>query len=347
MSDALDSSHDESSALSEDDATVFTASDSGNGTPDLAGSTMTYEDESYEDLSDDDSPMQPSPEETRPHYFVGAPHIYVAPYHNGRYALALGVDRLRPTLLEEPQESDRSQPGPDAPVGWPEWLAPEEIYGLEQMYSPYPHLVLPHSGYGMPRTHRSSKRTVEEAERQPQPLPVTDEDEPGMEAVWPAAFGGELYRICLCPITGGVMRDPVVAADGHTYERAALMKWFRTCRRRQCQLTGLPNGTLTSPMTGETMGPNWFPNHSLRQLLSSVLDLHKKEKEKEKEKEREREREREKEKERRQTLPDVREKDKSRRDLPSRRGDENFEGRTPEPRPLSRSGSVVILPPLR
>src|ERR1700722_10475272 len=31
----------------------------------------------------------------------------------------------------------------------------------------------------------------------------------------------------LCPITGEVMEDPVIAADGHSYERAAIEKWFR------------------------------------------------------------------------------------------------------------------------
>lgn len=30
-----------------------------------------------------------------------------------------------------------------------------------------------------------------------------------------------------CPITGLPMRDPVVAADGHSYERKAIMRWFK------------------------------------------------------------------------------------------------------------------------
>lgn len=29
-----------------------------------------------------------------------------------------------------------------------------------------------------------------------------------------------------CPITHRVMRDPVVAADGHCYERSAISAWF-------------------------------------------------------------------------------------------------------------------------
>jgi len=33
-------------------------------------------------------------------------------------------------------------------------------------------------------------------------------------------------RELVCPITQEVLQDPVVAEDGHTYERSALMKWF-------------------------------------------------------------------------------------------------------------------------
>lgn len=43
----------------------------------------------------------------------------------------------------------------------------------------------------------------------------------------------------LCPITHSLMRDPVVAADGQTYERLAIERWFA---QRQ-----------TSPLTGETL----------------------------------------------------------------------------------------------
>ena len=33
-------------------------------------------------------------------------------------------------------------------------------------------------------------------------------------------------RELVCPITQEVLQDPVVAEDGHTYERSALMRWF-------------------------------------------------------------------------------------------------------------------------
>ncbi|RZI45519.1 U-box domain-containing protein [Candidatus Finniella inopinata] len=45
---------------------------------------------------------------------------------------------------------------------------------------------------------------------------------------------------CLCPITSKVMRDPVVASDGHTYERAAIVKLIGSSRDPKSPLTGLP-----------------------------------------------------------------------------------------------------------
>ena len=60
-----------------------------------------------------------------------------------------------------------------------------------------------------------------------------------------------------CPISLEVMRDPVIAADGHSYERASIEQWLRT--RRTSPLTGqpLPNQTL-------------IPNHRLRAMIEDV-----------------------------------------------------------------------------
>ena len=60
----------------------------------------------------------------------------------------------------------------------------------------------------------------------------------------------------ICSITGEIMEDPVVAADGHTYERSSIMQWF--------------DKNLTSPMTNEAMTTKMlFPNHALK---SQILD---------------------------------------------------------------------------
>ncbi|KAL7529870.1 hypothetical protein ACHAXR_007027 [Thalassiosira sp. AJA248-18] len=57
-----------------------------------------------------------------------------------------------------------------------------------------------------------------------------------------------------CPITGLPMVEPVVASDGHTYERYAIARWLQTSNR--------------SPLTGEVLAhPELVPNYL---LLSSL-----------------------------------------------------------------------------
>ena len=57
----------------------------------------------------------------------------------------------------------------------------------------------------------------------------------------------------LCPITHSLFRDPVLAADGHTYEREAITDWLRTSRR--------------SPMTREPISLDGLkPNRVVKQM---------------------------------------------------------------------------------
>ncbi|EOD08846.1 hypothetical protein EMIHUDRAFT_68076, partial [Emiliania huxleyi CCMP1516] len=58
----------------------------------------------------------------------------------------------------------------------------------------------------------------------------------------------------ICPITTELMSDPVMAADGHSYERSAIERWLAT--------------KSTSPMTGETLVHSFLaPNHTLRRQI--------------------------------------------------------------------------------
>lgn len=60
-----------------------------------------------------------------------------------------------------------------------------------------------------------------------------------------------------CPITGEPMLDPVVAADGHTYERAAIARWLQASDK--------------SPLTGGILAhKELVPNYM---LLSSLQEL--------------------------------------------------------------------------
>jgi hypothetical protein len=46
---------------------------------------------------------------------------------------------------------------------------------------------------------------------------------------WVTAFrqdSNEQLDEIICPITLKIMTDPVIAADGHTYERSAISEWI-------------------------------------------------------------------------------------------------------------------------
>ena len=61
----------------------------------------------------------------------------------------------------------------------------------------------------------------------------------------------------LCPITHEIMREPVVAADGYSYEKNAILTW-------------IGNGNTTSPMTNEPLPDlKVIPNRTLSLLIQS------------------------------------------------------------------------------
>lgn len=62
----------------------------------------------------------------------------------------------------------------------------------------------------------------------------------------------------ICPITYELMREPVVASDGHTYEKHAIEKWLKT--------------NFTSPRSGEPMDPILIPNINLKKLIQDIIN---------------------------------------------------------------------------
>lgn len=91
----------------------------------------------------------------------------------------------------------------------------------------------------------------------PPKLPVVDEDR--LQHVWP--LGAESFSTFTCPITHSVMTDPVVAADGYSYERDAIAKWFQTSN--------------ISPVTGENLHSRTalVPNQAVRTLIKTMIDM--------------------------------------------------------------------------
>ncbi|KAM6942529.1 WD repeat, SAM and U-box domain-containing protein 1 [Xenentodon cancila] len=66
----------------------------------------------------------------------------------------------------------------------------------------------------------------------------------------------------LCPITRELMREPVIAADGYSYEREAIEGWIHT-RNRSSPMTNLP--LLTTLLT---------PNHTLKMAIGRWKTSH-------------------------------------------------------------------------
>ncbi len=62
----------------------------------------------------------------------------------------------------------------------------------------------------------------------------------------------------ICPITYELMREPVVASDGHTYEKNAIEKWLKTSH--------------TSPRNGETIDGTIIPNYNLKKLIQDIIN---------------------------------------------------------------------------
>jgi len=63
----------------------------------------------------------------------------------------------------------------------------------------------------------------------------------------------------MCPITCEMMVDPVIASDGHTYERTAIKRWFQQ--------------KLTSPKTNLTLNSDLLvPNGVLRNQINTFIE---------------------------------------------------------------------------
>ena len=65
---------------------------------------------------------------------------------------------------------------------------------------------------------------------------------------------GSIPSEMICPITGEMMKNPVICEDGFSYEKSAIEKWFKT-------------GSDRSPMTNKRLDSlKLIPNHTLRKL---------------------------------------------------------------------------------
>ena len=76
---------------------------------------------------------------------------------------------------------------------------------------------------------------------------------------------------CVCPINQSVMNDPVMASDGHTYERDAIQKHIR--------LKLAEGADANSPLTGELLAHhNVTTNHTHKKSIEEEIERRIKEK---------------------------------------------------------------------
>ena len=73
-------------------------------------------------------------------------------------------------------------------------------------------------------------------------------------------------RRSTCPISFGIIFAPVIAMDGHSYERAAIEEWIETRLQK-----GQP---ITSPFTNQPMARTLIPNLALRNLIRAYCEEH-------------------------------------------------------------------------
>jgi len=79
----------------------------------------------------------------------------------------------------------------------------------------------------------------------------------GAEIVGNNTGDNDSIRGFMCPISLSIMNDPVIAADGHSYERSAITTWISA-----------RNGVVLSPLTNlPLVHNNLVPNHSLKFLI--------------------------------------------------------------------------------
>ena len=67
-----------------------------------------------------------------------------------------------------------------------------------------------------------------------------------------------------CPITYVLFEDPVVADDGRTYSRQAILDWFKDCRRRQVP--------ITSPLTRVEMSERLVDNFDMKRAVEEYIE---------------------------------------------------------------------------
>ena len=82
-------------------------------------------------------------------------------------------------------------------------------------------------------------------------------------AMLPSRQRSALKDVLQCPISQQFMADPVIAADGHTYERSSIESWFRS--------KGKPVSPIThTDLANDKVIENWAVRKILQDFSAAL-----------------------------------------------------------------------------
>ena len=109
-----------------------------------------------------------------------------------------------------------------------------------------------------PEFEERMRRVVELEQRAREMLPFSGAACAPRGEAPPRSDAASYPQWAVCPITLSAFVDPVIAQDGHTYERAAICKWLDAKR--------------TSPCTGEPMPGGLISNFTVRRAVDALSE---------------------------------------------------------------------------
>ena len=170
------------------------------------------------------------------------------------YAAAFGCTDVVMCLVEA--GAKLTQEDNDGKTPW-DWAKEKGNGGVLDMLEPSPGIRC----QGGPDEQQQEEGAAD-ADEQPLPRPPSppppDPQQLRMSLRRGAVFRREPPRMFICPITQDLMQDPVVAADGNTYDRPAIEAWYRR--------------NLTSPLTNMAVEDTLIPNRMLRSEILNWVE---------------------------------------------------------------------------
>lgn len=70
-------------------------------------------------------------------------------------------------------------------------------------------------------------------------------------------FKNDVSQSILCPLTQQILEDPVIASDGHTYERKAITEWLKKSKKSPIENNVLDNGNLIANNAIKKLVAEW------------------------------------------------------------------------------------------